>query len=90
MKEFRKEISEFAGVIFKHIFTKKIWSTVDIDAVVKEQSAPRERVIKALEYFGEQGWIELRSKIAIDVYEIMNQDFDIETLSAKLLTVFEK
>ncbi|MCK4764096.1 MAG: C-terminal helicase domain-containing protein, partial [Candidatus Aminicenantes bacterium] len=90
LKEFRKEISEFAGVIFKHIFTKKIWSTVDIDAVVKEQSAPRERVIKALEYFGEQGWIELRSKIAIDVYEIMNHDFDIETLSAKLLTVFEK
>lgn len=90
LKEFKGEITQFARVIFRHSITKKIWTTVNITAVVDDSGSPRERVIKALEYFDDNKWIELRSQQGIDVYEIINRNFDIETLSATLTGMFKK
>ena len=46
--------------------------------------AERGRVVKALDFFQEKGWIELESKQMTDVYALLNPDFDAEGLSIEL------
>jgi ATP-dependent DNA helicase RecQ len=49
----------------------------------------RQRVIAALEYFDEKGWIELHAKQAIEVYDIMTKAYDIQQTSEKMFRLFK-
>ena len=66
-----------------HCHTRKIWTTVDIPAIFNSYDTERQRIIAALEYFDEKGWIELQSKQAIEVYDILTQAFDINIMTEK-------
>jgi len=47
-------------------------------------------VIKALEYFQEQGWIELESKQMTEVYALLDANFDAHALSSELHVYFKQ
>lgn len=56
----------------------------------EQYSAERNRVVKALDYFQEKGWVELESKQMTEVYNVLRGDFDSQTLSAELHDYFTR
>jgi ATP-dependent DNA helicase RecQ len=73
-----------------HCHTRKVWTTVDIQAILKNYNADRQRILAALEFFDEKGWIELQSKLAVEVYDILTQAFDIDDMAEKMYALFKK
>ncbi|MBW1702628.1 MAG: RecQ family ATP-dependent DNA helicase [Deltaproteobacteria bacterium] len=84
---FKGERRDFAASIFDHCETKKIWTYVDVDSMVAGYGAERKRVVAALEYFDEQGWIRLQARQSVEVFDLMDKSFDIDHLAK---TMFEK
>ncbi len=88
--KFAGERKVFVQKVIDHCTTKKVWTYVDIQAIAQDYSrAKRERVIAALEYFSEQGWIELQSKHAIEGYDILKRDFDADQIVEKMCNLFQ-
>jgi ATP-dependent DNA helicase RecQ len=74
---------DFVKTIFEFSRTAKVWTTPDIDAIVERTNSSRQRVLAALDYFDENGWIELVPKSAVEVFEVLRTDFDpAETIDA--------
>ncbi|MBS4026068.1 MAG: RecQ family ATP-dependent DNA helicase [Clostridia bacterium] len=86
LNKFEWERKDFIREIFNNCLTKKIWTYVDMPGILR--SYERERVIAALEYFSEQGWIELQSKQAIEAYDILKRDFNGQVVGNKMAGLF--
>ena len=90
LDKFEGERKDFVKEIFNNCYTKKIWTYVDLHDIVQNYGkVDRQRVITALEYFSEKGWIELQSRQAIEVYDIITRNFDIDLIGRKLCGLFE-
>ncbi|MGB2689353.1 MAG: RecQ family zinc-binding domain-containing protein, partial [Desulfobacterales bacterium] len=59
-------------------------------AILNSYRTDRQRILTALEYFDEKGWIELQSRQAMEVYDILTQAFDIEVMAEKMYALFKK
>ena len=68
----------------------RTWCSVDFDALYSQHQAERGRVIKALDFFQERGWIELESKQMTDVYALLDPHFDPLALSQELHAYFSQ
>jgi ATP-dependent DNA helicase RecQ len=88
--KFEGERKQFVAAILDHCHTKKIWTAVDIQAILDNYHTGRQRILAALEYFDEKGWIDLRYRQAVDVYDILNQAFDIDAITEKMHGLFNK
>ena len=66
-----------------------MWTYLDVDGMVKHSGGNRQRVIAAIEYFNEKSWIDLQSKQATDVYEILSRAYDSKELSRRFFRVFK-
>ena len=96
MKEPTKIISRFEGerkrfvtALLDHCHTSKVWTRIDIPAIVDNYKTDRQRVLAALEYFDQQGWVELQSKQAVEVYDILIQAFNIDDMTEKMHALFK-
>ncbi|MEA3222656.1 MAG: RecQ family ATP-dependent DNA helicase [Thermodesulfobacteriota bacterium] len=87
--KFHGERKEFVAAVLAHCHTKKTWTYVDMRGILESYGANRQRIIMALEYFDEKGWIALQSRQAIEVYEIMTQDFNIGELTERMYRLFK-
>ncbi|RMT83562.1 hypothetical protein ALP39_04701 [Pseudomonas marginalis pv. marginalis] len=90
LARFSGERQQFVAAIVQVCKRAKTWATVDFDALYQQHNAERNRVVKALDYFQEQGLIELESKQMTEVYSLLNTDFDPQVLSAELYTGFKQ
>ncbi|CAB1082546.1 ATP-dependent DNA helicase RecQ [Olavius algarvensis Delta 1 endosymbiont] len=90
ISRFEGERRQFVSAVIDHCHTKKVWTTVDIPAILKQFNTDRQRVLAALEYFEDQGWIELQSKQAVEVYDILTQAFDMDAVAEKIFALFQK
>jgi ATP-dependent DNA helicase RecQ len=88
IEQFTEERKQFVSAVFSHCQTKKIWTSVDMDGILNSYTTDRKRIITALEYFNEKGWIELQTRQAIEVYDIMTQAFGIDEVTEKMHTLF--
>ncbi|MCF5145190.1 RecQ family ATP-dependent DNA helicase [Pseudomonas sp. PA-6-3C] len=89
LARFSGERQQFVAAIIQVCKRAKTWATVDFDALYQQHNAERSRVVKALDYFQEQGLIELESKQMTEVYSLLDTDFDPRVLSAELYTGFK-
>ena len=87
--KFEGERRQFVEAIVSSSARARTWCTLDFDALYQQHGADRARVVKALEYFQEKGWIELESKQMTDVYAVLDPSFDVEALSAELHAYFK-
>ena len=87
---FEGERKQFVTAVINHCHTRKVWTTVDIPAILNSQKTDRQRILAALEYFDEKGWIELQAKQAIEVYDILTQAFNIDVAAEKMYVLFKK
>jgi ATP-dependent DNA helicase RecQ len=89
INNFQGERKHFVTTIIKHCLTKKTWTYVDIQGILNNYNTDRKRIIAALEYFEEKGWIELQARQAIEVYDIKTQAFNIDTIAEKMYNLFK-
>jgi ATP-dependent DNA helicase RecQ len=89
INSFDGERKQFVAAILDHCHTRKIWTTADVPAILKSYDTDRQRIIAALEYFDEKGWIELQSKQAVEIYDILNQAFDLNDMTKKMDALFK-
>ncbi|NWB19011.1 MULTISPECIES: RecQ family ATP-dependent DNA helicase [unclassified Pseudomonas] len=87
---FTGERQQFVAAIIQVCKRAKTWATVDFDALYQQHQAERSRVVKALDYFQEQGLIEMESRQMTEVYALLNTDFDPPALSTELYTGFKQ
>ena len=90
IKNFSEERKQFITTVFSFCQTKKIWTSVDVDGILGSYATDRKRIITALEYFNEKGWIELQTRQAVEVYDILTQAFDIDAVTEKMHTLFSQ
>ena len=88
-EQFQSERRHFVEAIFQCSPQARVWCQVDFDALWTHFQADRQRVIAAIDYFNEQGWIELESKQITDVYAIHNTSEDMMQLSERLTELFK-
>jgi ATP-dependent DNA helicase RecQ len=58
---FEGERARFVAALFAAAKKGRIWYAIDPAAVARTLGEPRERIVRALEYFEQQGWAELRA-----------------------------
>ncbi|MCQ4298348.1 RecQ family ATP-dependent DNA helicase [Pseudomonas songnenensis] len=88
--KFEGERRQFVEAIVHSSARARTWCTLDFDVLYEQHGADRARVVKALEYFQEKGWIELESKQMTEVYALLDQRFDAEALSGELHAYFKE
>lgn len=78
-------------IFIEHILNatsfKKIWGTLDINLLQSNYQCDRARVVSAMDYFAEQGFISLESKKITDVYQVLNLS-NVEQLNQQLFDYF--
>ncbi|WP_153557295.1 RecQ family ATP-dependent DNA helicase [Roseimaritima sediminicola] len=57
-----------AGILASSV-KAKIWFTIPIPVTVRRLQQPRERIVRAIDYMAEQGWIEVRTSELVHGYE---------------------
>ncbi|UVL35090.1 MULTISPECIES: RecQ family ATP-dependent DNA helicase [unclassified Pseudomonas] len=90
LERFDGERRDFVGAIIQTSARARTWATVNFEAMYSQYSAERNRVVKALDYFQEKGWVELESKQMTEVYSLLHSDFDSDALSAELHEYFTR
>ncbi|KIP99445.1 MULTISPECIES: RecQ family ATP-dependent DNA helicase [Pseudomonas] len=83
LARFEGERRQFVEAIVNASTRARTWCTVDFEALYRGHQAERARVVKALDFFQERGWIELESKQMTDVYAVL-QGFDTQALADEL------
>ena len=88
LAKFEGERQQFVSAIIQTSTRARTWATVNFDALYDQHQADRGRVVKALDYFQEKGWIELESKQMTEVYSVLVSNVDSEALSQELHRYF--
>ncbi|QPL46761.1 RecQ family ATP-dependent DNA helicase [Halomonas sp. A40-4] len=90
VSRFEGERAAFVRLIVDNIPIARTWGTVDFERLhsagqAQQIDASRARVIAALEYFQDKGWLTLEGKRMTDVYEVLQPNFAIEALASQLI-----
>ena len=87
---FEGERRNFVECLLNNIQFKRTWGVVDFDAVYNTYTGgDRKRVITALDYFKDKGWIELKPSGALEVFAVNNHVLD-EGLASRLAQHFKQ
>ncbi|WP_339448078.1 RecQ family ATP-dependent DNA helicase [Pseudomonas sp. EA_5y_Pfl2_R50] len=90
LQRFEGERRDFVAALIQTSSRARTWATVNFDAMYAQYSAERNRVVAALDYFQEKGWVELESKQMTEVYSLLHSDFDSDVLSGELHGYFTR
>ncbi|TBU76704.1 recombinase RecQ [Pseudomonas daroniae] len=88
LERFEGERRQFVEAIVNASTRARTWCTVDFEALYRGHQAERARVVKALDFFQERGWIELESKQMTDVYAVLQPGFETQALATELHDYF--
>ncbi|MBA1273827.1 RecQ family ATP-dependent DNA helicase [Stutzerimonas azotifigens] len=86
---FEGERRRFVEAVVQTSARARTWCTVDFETLYRDHGAERSRVVKALDWFNEQGLIELESKQMTEVYGVLQPDLDAPALAERLHHYFE-
>ncbi|HEQ3534313.1 RecQ family ATP-dependent DNA helicase [Vibrio parahaemolyticus] len=89
VNQFQRERREFVEAIFTCSTKAKVWCQVDLDALWMHYHSERSRVVAALDYFHQNGWVELESKQLTDVYSVLPDTQNIEDITQHLYELFQ-
>ncbi|GHB00680.1 RecQ family ATP-dependent DNA helicase [Modicisalibacter luteus] len=91
---FEGERQRFVQLIVETSNRARTWCSLDFDALYRRGlesgvNAERSRVVSALEYFNDKGWVVLESKRMTEVYAVTPTPLDIDALSDDLHGYFK-
>ena len=84
LSQFDDERRRFLERLFRQAKKGKSWFQVDVDRAAEALKAPRERVVRALDYLGERGWIELQAAGTRNRYQCLKIPEDPVALAKQL------
>ena len=85
---FPGERGEFLKKVFAQCKAGRIWYSLDAAQVAASLGEQRQRVVRALEYLGEQGWVELKASEVRQRYTRLRPKEDPAALTAELMRRF--
>ncbi|CAH1535253.1 ATP-dependent DNA helicase, RecQ family [Vibrio rotiferianus] len=89
LNQFQGERRQFVEAIFACSTKAKVWCQVDLEALWMNYQSERSRIVAALDYFHQNGWIELESKQLTDVYSVLPATQHQEAISQHLAELFQ-
>ncbi|NVK23474.1 MAG: RecQ family ATP-dependent DNA helicase [Gammaproteobacteria bacterium] len=92
INHFNGERQQFVQAILNHSTAAKTWWTVDIDNICQNYDLDviegRRRIIAALEYFEQQGWLELQNKQMTEVYRVNVNEINLAKQAKQITDYF--
>lgn len=88
LNKFTPERQIFLSQIFTHTQMKRIWGTLDFNALYNATGCERSRVLTALEYLADKQFIELETKRITEVYQVNTEALTQPSLVDKLYNYF--
>ncbi len=84
LAHFEGERRTFVTNLLKQSRKAKTWFHIDVAAAALHLQADRARVVRALDYLADQGWIELATSKVVHCYEIEKTPDDLKELAMAL------
>lgn len=84
LSQFEDERRRFLERLFRQAKKGKIWLQIDVDRAAEALEAPRERVVRALDYLGERGWLEVQAAGTRNRYQRLRAPEDPADLAKQL------
>ena len=83
LANFKGEKQEFAKQVLACAVKKSVWCSIDIEQAIKKLGCQRSRIVKALDYFDEKGWIELRVSGLVHGYRKIKAFESVDSVADK-------
>ena len=90
LANFDGERRDFLKRVLSRSVRKQKWFSIDIDATAAELQQPRERIVTALDYLGEQQMLELKVAGVRSTYRRLATPDSIPELTRKLVSLVEQ
>jgi ATP-dependent DNA helicase RecQ len=84
LAKFTGERREFLERLFKQVRKAKTWLHIDVDQAARDLAEPRDRIVRALDYLAEQGWLELRAEGTRNQYRLLKSPQNSSALAREL------
>jgi ATP-dependent DNA helicase RecQ len=84
LERFEGERRDFLAGLFRQARKGRIWLSVDPSAAGAALGCARERIVRALDWLGEQGMLEVRASGARHRYRRLHTPDDLDELAAEL------
>jgi len=81
---FEGERREFLAQVLRQVRRAKKWFHFDADAAAKTLGCPRDRIVRALDYLAQQGWIDLQTSGVRHRYRLLRRPEDVAELAHTL------
>lgn len=88
--KFSGERQKFVSSLFNLSQKARLWTTIDFDAIISGYNTDRHRIAAALDYFFEQGYIEMEAKQMVETFEVIRQPEDLDELTDKMYIRFKE
>ena len=90
LDRFSGERREFVAGIFRHASLGRTWYALNPEAAAAALGADRGRVVRAVDYLGEQGWAEVQASDARQRFTRTETHVDVAALAAELVERFAR
>ncbi len=84
LSHFEGERRTFLENVLRHAVKAKTWFSLDAEQASRALGCPRDRIVRALDYLGEQQWLELKAEGVRQRYRRLRPPEDLPALAAKL------
>lgn len=84
LARFEGERRDFLRALLAQTQKAKIWFSIDLDRAARATGSPRERIVRALDYLGEQQLLELQVEGVRNRFRRLRQPADPSLLAAEL------
>lgn len=84
LAEFEGERRDFLARLLRLAKKARIWFQIDLDQAARTLEAPRDRVVKALDYLAEKGWLTLEVKGVRHRYKRLRTPENLASLAESL------
>ena len=84
LTRFEGERRQFIADMFKQATKSRIWFQIDLQAAAEALKSPRQRLVSALDYLGEQGMLEVKVAGVRNRYTILKTPDTTEALAKEL------
>jgi len=84
LERFSGERRRFLADLFRQAKKKRVWLEIDLEAAARALGAPRQRLVSALDYLGEQGLLEVEASRVHHRYRILRRPEAPDALADEL------
>lgn len=84
LEKFEGDRRQFLTGLFRQAVKKRVWCEIDIDEARKKLECDRQRVVRALDYLGNQGWLELKASDLRYRYQVVRRPHNLDDLADQL------